>query len=307
MLARTLSRHTWALIAGLAVLSASCSFEPSAQDVAVSLVAVEAPGGGGAPPKVNSTDPVSSPADVTLSVRVLGSGFDAQSVTEFLLAGTSVPDVTVNSTAYVSDSELVANLTIGGTAVEALYDVAVTNGRGKRGVGIELFEIGTLDSNGWDAVITEFRDGADRIRSDFDAGSGSRSYQTITKRQAIESQVTTDGRQWLKLEEPSGREVCVDFPAAGPDAQILSASDWSDLVAQSGGEVGLGQRWCGITTMHSRDHSDPDKIFGLDFATGERHPDVGRQARDQGVRHPEGQLAVENPLRRQPHGRQRWG
>ena len=101
-------------------------------------------GGGGKPsgdPTVKATDPVSAPQDTTLDVRVLGSGFDDGSVARFLLNGVAVADVRTNSTRFVTSKELVANVTIAADAVTEFYDVEVTTLRGKRGVGIELFEV----------------------------------------------------------------------------------------------------------------------------------------------------------------------
>ena len=101
------------------------------------------PGGGGplGDPTVKSTDPASAPQDITLDVRVLGSGFDDGSVVTFQLDGVEIPDVVTNSTRFMSSKELVANITIAADATTDFYDIEVTTFRGKRGVGIELFEV----------------------------------------------------------------------------------------------------------------------------------------------------------------------
>ena len=98
-------------------------------------------GGGSGDPIVKSADPASAPRDITLDVRVLGSGFDDGSVARFLLNGVALPDVATNSTRFASSKELVANITIAADATTDFYDVEVTTTRGKRGVGIELFEV----------------------------------------------------------------------------------------------------------------------------------------------------------------------
>jgi hypothetical protein len=110
-------------------------------------------------------------------------------------------------------------------------------------------------------VITRFADApGDAIRSD-----GQGDYVSIKKKQEVESEISTSGQHGLKMEVgPANREVCVGFPAAGPDAVILSATDWADLVTATDGAVDLGQVYCSIITMHTRDHTDPDKLLGMD-------------------------------------------
>ncbi len=57
------------------------------------------------------------------------------------LDGVVSPKVKTNSTRFVNKTTLVASITIAADAAPDLYDVAVTTSRGKRGIGIELFEI----------------------------------------------------------------------------------------------------------------------------------------------------------------------
>ena len=96
---------------------------------------------GGKDPVVNGAVPSDGAQGVTLDVRVLGSGFDNGSNARWLIQGGGTPDVTTNSTTYVSNSELVANITIDPAALEELYDIEVTSRRGKKGVGVELFSV----------------------------------------------------------------------------------------------------------------------------------------------------------------------
>ena len=90
---------------------------------------------------VNDTDPESAPQDTTLDVRVFGTGFDSGSKVSFLLDGQTVKEVKTNSTTFVHGEELISNITITADAVPELYDVQVTTSKGKKGVGIELFEV----------------------------------------------------------------------------------------------------------------------------------------------------------------------
>ena len=132
-------------VSTVAFWSAACSSDAPTSVEGVDILAAKGgSSGGGGPsgdPTVKSTNPSSAPQDTTLDVRVLGTGFDDGSVARFLLNGSSVPDVRTNSTRFVTSKELVANITIAANAVTDLYDVEVTTFRGKRGVGIELFEV----------------------------------------------------------------------------------------------------------------------------------------------------------------------
>lgn len=139
----------------LAVLAAACSEAPTAAPGPPDALAAKGgipgpPSNGGdggddgttaSDPTVDDTDPDSAPQDTTLDVRVLGTSFDDGSKVEFLLDGSSTKKVQTNATTFVSDTELVANITISADAEPELYDVQVTTTKGKKGVGIELFEI----------------------------------------------------------------------------------------------------------------------------------------------------------------------
>lgn len=99
-----------------------------------------AKGGGG--PSVDGAIPAEgAQGTVNLQVRVLGSGFDNGSNAVWLRDGSPAPDVTTNSTSYVSKTELIADITIDVDALETLYDIEVTTRRGKKGVGVELFSV----------------------------------------------------------------------------------------------------------------------------------------------------------------------
>jgi probable HAF family extracellular repeat protein len=92
-------------------------------------------------PKVSSTQPSQSGRDTTLDVQINGSGFDAGSRADWLLAGVSDARVRTNSTRFVSSTSLVANITISSDAVAASYDVMVTTASGKTGIGTESYAV----------------------------------------------------------------------------------------------------------------------------------------------------------------------
>ena len=100
-----------------------------------------AKGGGGGGPAVDAADPNSAPQDITLDVRVIGSGFDNGSVVKFLKGGQSTPKIVTNSSTFIDRKNIIANITIAVDAEVALYDIEVTTVRGKKGIGTELFSV----------------------------------------------------------------------------------------------------------------------------------------------------------------------
>ena len=111
---------------------------------APSFVRPAAPGGKG--PTVKSTNPAFAARGITLDVRVVGSGFDEGSRAIWALdrdTAFGTTKVRTNSTSFVSATELVANVTIEAEASPDLYDVVVLTAGGKKGIGIELFEVTT--------------------------------------------------------------------------------------------------------------------------------------------------------------------
>ena len=91
---------------------------------------------------------------VNLKVRIVGSGFGADAWAIWERNGVPDPKVQTNKTRFISSTELEADITIGADADLDFYDVSVTlMGTGKKGVGMEMFEvtaaisIGTLQGN----------------------------------------------------------------------------------------------------------------------------------------------------------------
>lgn len=92
-------------------------------------------------PTVESVSPASAPQDTTLDIRVLGTNYDRGSVAELVLDGIPTDKVVTNSTRYRNSTELIANVTIAPDALVAAYDMLVTTSRGKKGIGIEKFQV----------------------------------------------------------------------------------------------------------------------------------------------------------------------
>lgn len=151
----------------LVAFAAACSEAPTAVPEAPDALAAKGgtpgPPSGGDEPTVEDTDPESAPQDTTLDVRVFGTKYDAGSTVELLLDGNSTNKVKTNSTTFVSDTELVANITIAADAEPDLYDVQVTTSKGKKGVGIEMFEI---TGQSWLLPASSGSDGPDGLYSD---------------------------------------------------------------------------------------------------------------------------------------------
>jgi uncharacterized delta-60 repeat protein len=92
---------------------------------------------------VTAADPPSGPqGTINLNVKVTGKGFKNGAKAKWLVTGTTDPGgVTVNSTTFVSSTELNSNITIADTAVISNFDIAVTNPDGRGGKGTELFAV----------------------------------------------------------------------------------------------------------------------------------------------------------------------
>lgn len=92
-------------------------------------------------PVVSEVQPPAAPQDTTLDIRVLGANYDRGSRVDLLIDGLPTDKVVTNSTRFRNQGELIANVTIAADATVTRYDVLVTTGRGKKGIGIEKFEV----------------------------------------------------------------------------------------------------------------------------------------------------------------------
>ena len=101
-------------------------------------------GSGSTSVAVTSTSPAQAPQDTTLDVTINGSGFTSGARATWSLNGDTTL-VHVQSTKYVSSTQLVAHLLVPGTAPVASYDVQVMLTSGKKGVGAEMFAVTPAD------------------------------------------------------------------------------------------------------------------------------------------------------------------
>lgn len=97
----------------------------------------------GPPVQVTAADPAAAEqGTINLNVRVLGKGFKNGAQAKWFVTGTTNPGgITVNSTTFVSTTELTANIAISDTAVISNFDIQVLNSDGRGGKGTELFAV----------------------------------------------------------------------------------------------------------------------------------------------------------------------
>ncbi|MFN7997033.1 MAG: FG-GAP and VCBS repeat-containing protein [Bryobacteraceae bacterium] len=85
---------------------------------------------------------------VNLDVTVAGNGFKQGAQAQWFVSGSINPGgVTVNSTTFVSSSQLTANITVSTTATISSYDISVTNKNGSSGKGTGLFSVNAGNGN----------------------------------------------------------------------------------------------------------------------------------------------------------------
>lgn len=97
----------------------------------------------GAQIQVKSSTPNSAAqGTLNLNVTVIGSGFKNGARAQWFVTGTTDSGgVTVNSTNFVSSTQLTANITVASTATISGYDVQVRNSDGRTGKGTDLFAV----------------------------------------------------------------------------------------------------------------------------------------------------------------------
>ena len=93
--------------------------------------------------QVTAADPASTAqGTVNLNVKVTGKGFKNGAKAKWFVTGTTdTGGVTVNSTTFVSSSEVTANITVSDTATISNFDIQVLNSDGRGGKGTELFKV----------------------------------------------------------------------------------------------------------------------------------------------------------------------
>ena len=105
--------------------------------------------------QVTAADPTSAAqGTVNLNVKVTGKGFKNGANAKWFVTGTTDPGgVTVNSTTFVSSTEVTANITVADIAVIGNFDIQVLNSDGRGGKGTELFAV-TSNGGGNNSTCT---------------------------------------------------------------------------------------------------------------------------------------------------------
>jgi uncharacterized membrane protein len=133
------------ILAAIAVvLTGACSNDlpTHASDVDIRAAKGGTSGGTSTGLVVSAAFPGAATRDTTLDVRIVGSGFARGMVARWAIDSVVVPDVVVNSTRFISSTELLANITVRSDARLADYDIVVTSTKGgKPGIGTEIFDI----------------------------------------------------------------------------------------------------------------------------------------------------------------------
>jgi hypothetical protein len=154
---RHLSGPRLAALLLVAVLAVACSEHPAVTGIDPQFNNGKGGGTKQETVAVENVDPSHGNRGQTLiGIRITGSGFDATAQASWERNSIPAPGITVLATRFISSTTIEADIEIADDADLDLYDVAVSMsiGGGKRGVGIEMFEvtqahvIGTLCTGG---------------------------------------------------------------------------------------------------------------------------------------------------------------
>lgn len=138
-------RRTLTVAAACLALACSSDLPTEVADVDIRAAKGGSTGGSGKPTSgitVGAALPREATQDTTLDVQILGSGFARGMVARWAIDSVVTSKVVVNSTRYVSSTELVANITVMSDAPLTEYDIIVTSTKGgKPGIGTEVFDV----------------------------------------------------------------------------------------------------------------------------------------------------------------------
>src|SRR5688572_12365322 len=178
-------------------------------------------------PTVTSTTPSSATRNVTLSVTVSGSGFDAGSRAVWALHGDSTLATTkikTNSTTFVSSKQLTANITVGSDAPLETFDVIVLTYGGKKGIGIELFAVTAqiIDLDAGDGSSAEAVSDAGQIVGRGGPGAGA----YLWENGVIRDLGVLPGMTWASGEDINSSGQIVGY-SSNADGSVYHAFIWT--------------------------------------------------------------------------------
>jgi hypothetical protein len=127
--------------------------------------------------QVKASSPTSAAqGTINLDVTLTGSGFKNGAHAQWFVTGTTDPGgVTVNSTTFVSSTQLTANITVSSTATISGYDIQVKNSDGRTGKGTDLFAV---IQSGNSSTISSCSFNVTSILYDSDANNVAYQYQS---------------------------------------------------------------------------------------------------------------------------------
>jgi uncharacterized delta-60 repeat protein len=177
--------------------------------------------------QVNAADPTAAEqGTINLNVKVTGKGFKNGANAKWFVTGTTNPGgVTVNSTTFVSSTELTANITVDDAATIATFDIQVLNSDGRGGKGTELFRVTAKGAGGGTCTnLALFPD------------NGPNAYSAFTP---ISTTVNTTGPCTPTSTFPGSLDSC--FGLSGIAATSINPGNWAVAVTvQNDGKSVLG-------------------------------------------------------------------
>ena len=203
---------------------------------------------------------------VNLLVQVKGNGFKKGAIAKWLVTGseTDTGGVTVNSTTFVSSSELLANITVAPNAQTGKkLDIKVTLSTGRTGKGIELFCVTVPPhpedcfSSGPGCLDTTFGDGTGKVTTKTAAGTP---YETKAESaQAVALQ--SDGRIVVAGNTPSPDDGTLDFAVVryNTDGTIDFSFGTGGIVKTS---LSTGRDYCYAVALQSVSETERILVAG---------------------------------------------
>jgi len=192
------------------------------------------------PVQVTAADPMAAAqGTVNLNVRVTGKGFKNGAKAKWFVTGSADEGgVVVNSTTFVSSTELSANITVPDGATIANYDIQVLNSDGRGGKGTELFAVtakGNQSTCGTDITnlsisIFKYTDAThtntynmwpDQLNAD---GSPVPYVSGKSKGKSIDGRIQVSNCTYDLTMGMSGRYFTWKFPAGSVAASVVSTS-----------------------------------------------------------------------------------
>jgi hypothetical protein len=168
--------------------------------------------------QVKTTSPTSAAqGTINLNVTVNGNGFKQGAKAQWFVTGTTNPGgVTVNSTSFVSSTQLTANITVSSTATISGFDVQVANADGRTGKGTDLFAVTSAASCNYNVTSVLYDTDSNSVRFQYQS-DGLGPYTTYNKGNNSVSSIIQKSCSWdLDTTNSSTRGIVVTL--AYPDS-----------------------------------------------------------------------------------------